>query len=172
MPRPEKEKTVEELAHKLTQSRTTILTDYMGLNVQAMTELREQFREAGIEYKVFKNTLARIAVSKSGLENLLGYIEGPTGYAFSEDPVVPAKLLVDFSKANPQMNIKCALIMGQVYDGAKARSIASLPPREVLLSQLFGQMQAPITGLAIVLNGPIRKLVYALEDLRRKKEAA
>ncbi|GAB4350071.1 MAG: 50S ribosomal protein L10 [Candidatus Abyssubacteria bacterium] len=172
MPRPEKEKLVEMLAEKLSRNRVAILTDYQGLNVSAMTDLREQFRKADIEYRVFKNTLGRIAAAKAGHEALLQFIEGPTGYAFAEDPVLPAKVLTDFMKANPNMKIKCALITGRLFDQAQVQSIATLPPRDVLLGQILAQIMAPMTGLATAMNGVIQKLAYALDDLRRKKEAA
>ncbi|UCD58300.1 MAG: 50S ribosomal protein L10 [Candidatus Hydrogenedentota bacterium] len=172
MPSPEKEKLVEELSEKLTQSQVSVLTDYTGINVQAMTDLREQLRKASIEYRVFKNTLARIAAKKSGLANILEFIDGPTGYAFSDDPVSPAKVLVGFVKSNPSMRIKCAVLNGKLIEAAQVQEIANLPPREILLGQLLGHMKAPISGLANVLSGPIRNLIFALEDLRKKKEAA
>ena len=172
MPRPEKVKIVEELSEKLSSSPVSILTDYTGLNVKATTDLRKQLRDASVEYRVFKNTLARIAVRNIDLENLLEFIEGPTAYAFADDPMTPAKLLVDFIKTNPNLKIKCALMNGELLDREQVRAIADLPPREVLLAQLLGQMNAPIAGLVNVLVGPIRNLVCALEDLRKKKEAA
>jgi large subunit ribosomal protein L10 len=172
MPRPEKVKVVEELSEKLSSSPVSILTDYTGLKVQATTDLRKQLRDASVEYRVFKNTLARIAVRNVKLEKLLEFIEGPTGYAFSDDPLTPAKLLSDFMKSNPNLKIKCALMNGRVLDADQVRAIANLPPREVLLAQLLGQMKAPITGLVNVLIGPMRSLACALEELRKKKEAA
>jgi len=172
MPRPEKVKLVEELSEKLSNSPVSVLTDYTGLNVQATTDLRKQLRDASIEYRVFKNTLARIAARNANLESLLDFIDGPTAYAFSDDPVVPAKVLVDFMKSNQNLKIKCALMNGKVLDVEKVRTIANLPPKEVLIAQLLGQMNAPISGLVNVLTGPIRNLVYALEDLRKKKQAA
>ena len=172
MPTPEKEKLVETLSEKLSQRPVTILTDYTAIDVQAVTRLREEFRSASVEYRVFKNTLARIAARKSGLENLLEFIEGPTGYVFSDEPVAPAKVLAEFIKTHPTMRIKCAVLNGEVLDGARVQAIASLPPKEVLLTQLVWQLKSPITGLVNVLSGPIRKLVYALEDLRKQKEAA
>ena len=172
MPRPEKVKIVEELSEKLSNRPVSILTDYTGLNVLATNDLRKQFRNASIEYRVFKNTLARIAARNVNLESLLEFIEGPTGYVFSDDPVTPAKLLVDFIKSNKNLKIKCALMNGELLGEEQVRAIAGLPPRELLLAQLLGQMNAPIAGLVNVLVGPIRNLVCALEDLRKKKEAA
>jgi large subunit ribosomal protein L10 len=172
MPTPEKERLVEELSKKLSESEVTILADYTGINVKAVTQLRDSFREASIEYRIYKNTLARIAAQNSGHENLLEFMDGPTGYVFSDDPIVPSKTLIDFIKSNPSMTIKCALLNGKLLDASEIRALASLPAREVLLAQLLGQFLAPISGLANVLNGPIRNLIYALEDMRKKKEAA
>jgi large subunit ribosomal protein L10 len=172
MARAEKEKLVEQLARRLSDSQISILTGYMGLNVQQMTDLRNQLRKAGVDYRVFKNTLARIAAKDSKLEGLLPFIEGPTGYAFSNDAVVSSKVLVEFGRGNQNMKIKCAVLKGRIIEGERVQAIATLPPREVLLAQVLGQMNAPITGLVNVLSGPVRNLVNALEDLRKKKEAA
>ena len=172
MARPEKEKLVQELSEKLSQREVTILADYTGVNVQAVTELRSDFRKASVEYRIYKNTLARLAARKSGLEPLLEYMDGPTGYVFSEEPVAPAKLLVDFIKTNPTMRIKCAIINGELVDEAQVKAIASLPPKEILLGQLVGLFNSPATSMVNVLAAPIRKLAYALDDLRKKKEAA
>lgn len=172
MARPEKEQLVEELCQRLSDNQIAILTEYTGLNVQAMTDLRNQCRKASVDYRIFKNSLARIAIKKSGFDDVLELVEGPTGYAFSNDAVTAAKVLADFSKANPNMKVKCAVLNGKLVNASGIQAIASLPPREVLLAMLFGQMKAPITGLVNVLSGPIRKLVYAIEDLRKKREAA
>ncbi len=172
MPTPEKEKLVEELSEKLSRSEVTILADYTGVGVQNATRLRDEFRKESVEYRVYKNTLARIAASNSGLENLLEFMDGPTGYVFSDDPVAPAKILVDFIKSDQSMKIKCAILNGALIDAAKVRAIASLAPKEVLQAQLLGQLMSPVSGLVNVLSGPIRNLVCALEDLRKKKEAA
>jgi large subunit ribosomal protein L10 len=171
MARPEKEKLVEELTQRLSDSQISILTQYTGLNVQAMTDLRNHLRKVSVDYRVFKNTLARIAAKNTGLEGIVQFIEGPTGYAFSNDPAASAKALVDFSKTNPNMKIKCAVLKGRVVEGVRVQALATLPPREVLLALVLGQMKAPMTGLVNVLSGPVRKLVYAIEDLRKKKEA-
>ena len=172
MPTPEKERLVEELSEKLSQNQVAILTDYTGIDVLAITHLRDEFRKESVEYRVYKNTLARLAAKRSGLENLLEFIDGPTGYAFADEPVPPAKTLMDFIKSNPSMKIKCALLNGNLLDAEQVRAIAALPSREVLLAQLFGQMTAPISGLVNVLIGPVRNLVYALEGLRKKRESA
>jgi large subunit ribosomal protein L10 len=172
MARPEKEKLVEELSEKLSQRNCTILADYTGISVQAVTELRSEFRKEAIEYHIYKNTLARLAAKKSDIEPLLEHLEGPTGYVFSDDPVAPAKILMDFIKNNPSMKIKCGVLDGKVLDESQVKAIASLPPKEILLGQLVGQFNSPATSMVNVLAAPIRNLAYALEDLRKKKEAA
>ncbi len=172
MPTPEKEKLVEELTEKLSQRQMAILTDYTGINVQAITGLRDEFRKASVEYRIFKNTLARIAAGKAKIEGLLEFLDGPTGYVFSDDPVAPAKVLADFIKGHPSMKIKCGIMNGTLISVDQVRAIAALPPREVLLAQLAGQLNAPISGLVNVLAGPVRSLVNALEALRKQKEAA
>lgn len=172
MPRPEKEKLVQELSEKLSQREVTILADYTGINVQAITDLRSEFRKAAIEYRIYKNTLACLAAKKSGLEPLIEHLEGPTGYVFSDDPVAPARILADFIKSNPTMRIKCAVLNGELIDASQVKAIANLPTKEVLLAQLVGLLAAPATGLANVMAAPIRSLAYALEGLRKQKEAA
>jgi len=149
-----------------------ILTDYTGINVQAVTGLRDEFRKASVEYRIFKNTLARIAAGNAGLEGLVKFLDGPTGYIFSDDPVAPAKVLVDFIKSNPSMKIKCGVMNGTLISTDQVRAIAALPPRDVLLALLAGQVKAPIAGLVNVLAGPVRSLVNALDALRKQKEAA
>lgn len=173
MARPEKEAMVAELKEKLDQARAAIITDYRGLNVAALTELRRRMREQGLEYKVVKNTLTRFAARELGLDDLEPYLEGPTAIAFSyEDPVAPAKVIMGFAKEHKQLEIKAGLLRGRVIRPEGVKELADLPPREILLAQVLGGLQAPIAGLANVLNGVPRSLVYALEAIRKQKEAA
>jgi large subunit ribosomal protein L10 len=173
MARPEKEAMVAELKEKLDQARAAIITDYRGLNVAALTELRRRMREQGLEYKVVKNTLTRFAARELGLDDLEPYLEGPTAIAFSyEDPVAPAKVIMGFAKEHKQLEIKAGLLRGKVIRPEGVKELADLPPREILLAQVLGGLQAPIAGLANVLNGVPRSLVYALEAIRKQKEAA
>lgn len=171
MARPEKEAIVAELKEKLEQSKAAILTDYRGLNVAAMTELRRLMREQGLEYRVVKNTLTRFAAQELGLDDLEPYLEGPTAIAFSfEDPVAPAKVIMDFAKEHKQLEVKAGLLRGKVIQPEGVKELADLPPREVLLAQVLGGLQAPIAGLVGVLNGAPRNLVYVLEAIRKQKE--
>ncbi|NLM98158.1 MAG: 50S ribosomal protein L10 [Halanaerobiaceae bacterium] len=170
MAKPEKEAIVNEIAEKLSASKSVVVTDYKGLDVAALTELRKRLREAGVEYKVIKNTLARIAASKAACEELNQLFVGPTAIAFGiEDAVSPAKILVDFSKENNALEIKGGALNGEVIDFDKVKALAEIPPREVLLSQVLAGMKSPISGLVNVLAGNIRGLVQVLSQIKEQK---
>lgn len=169
--RPEKVAVVEEIADRLQRSTAAVLTDYRGLDVQSMTELRAVLREAGVEYKVLKNTLTRFAAEKANVQGLDDLLEGPTAIAFSYgDPVVPAKLLSEFAKKHEALEVKGGILGGNVIGVDGVKRLADLPSREVLLAQVLMGMQSPIYGLAYVLQGTISSLVYALDAVRRQKE--
>lgn len=168
-----KEPVVKEIKEKLELSQGVVLTDYRGLNVAEVTELRNKLREAGIEFKVVKNTLTKIAASQIGLEGLAPYLEGPTAIAFGiSDPVAPAKILSEFAKVHKDLEIKAGVLEGKVIGIDAVKALADLPSREVLLARVLGGMQAPMYGFAGVLQGTLRSLVYALNAVREKKAAA
>lgn len=171
----EKQAVVAELKEKLSNTKGAVFTNYRGLNVALDTKLRRKLREAGVEYRVVKNTMMRIAASESGLEGLEEALEGPTAIAISyTDPVAPAKIISDFVKENKlqALEVKAGLVEGKVIDAQGVKDLASLPPREVLIAKVLGSMQAPISGLVNVLQGSIRNLVYALDAVREQKESA
>ncbi|KKM12682.1 50S ribosomal protein L10 [Clostridiales bacterium PH28_bin88] len=171
--RLKKEATVTELQDKLTSASSAVLTDYRGLNVAEVTRLRAQLREAGIEYRVVKNTLTRLAAHEAGITGLDRYLEGPTAIAVSlKDPVAPAKILIDFAKASKKLEIKAGLLQGKVIDASGVKALADLPSREQLLAKVLGGMQAPMSGLVNVLAGPLRNFVYVLDAVRKQKEAS
>ena len=173
VPRPEKVAVVEEIKDRLSKAQGIILADYRGLTVAQATELRRKLREAGVEFKVLKNTLTAIAAKEVGYEGLISLLVGPTAIAFGyDDPVAPAKVLSEFAKPNPALELKGGLLEGKVLDVAGVKALADLPSREELLSQVLRGMQAPISGLVNVLQGTIRNLVYALDAVRKQKEAA
>lgn len=167
----EKAQVVAEIRAKFGRSSGVVLADYRGLTVAQVTQLRAKLREAGVEYRVLKNTMVKRAANEIGVQGLDPFLEGPTAVAFSADPVAPAKILAEFAKTNKNFQIKAGLLDGKVIgvDGVKA--LADLPPREVLLAQVVRGMQAPLVGMANVLQGPIRKLGYALEAIRKAQEA-
>ena len=170
-----KQAIVAELKEKLTGAKGAVLVNYRGLTVAQDTKLRRQLREAGVDYRVVKNTMTRIAAQEAGLEGLDVYLEGPTAMAISTtDPVAPAKIITDFVKEHKLqvLEVKAGLVEGNVIDENGVKALASLPSREVLIAKMLGSMQSPITGLVNVLQGSIRNLVYTLDAVRQQKESA
>lgn len=167
----EKKAVVEELNEKFNQAESLVLTDYIGLDVAEMTELRNQLREAGVDYKVVKNTLATIAARESGLEQVTEFFTGPTAIAFGmEDVVSPARVLVDFAEDHEVLEIKGGFLNGQVITEEKVKSLSKVPSREELLSKVLAGMQSPIAGLVNVLNSNLRNLVQVLNQIKANKE--
>lgn len=171
MPTPEKREIVEELNEKFSEAKSMVITDYIGLNVAEMTELRKQLREAGVDYKVVKNTLAIIAAKKANFDKITEYFSGPTAIAFGlEDVVSPARVLVDFSKKHQVLEIKAGYLNGEIINIDKVKSLAEIPGREELLAKAFAGMQAPLVGLVNVLQGNIRGLVQTLSQIKDQKQ--
>ncbi|MDR1069215.1 MAG: 50S ribosomal protein L10 [Gracilibacteraceae bacterium] len=168
----EKQKVVEEIKEKLREAKGVVLADYRGLTVAEVTELRNQLRAAGIEYRVLKNTMIRRAAQEIELEGMDPYLEGPTAVAFAADPVAPAKILVEYSRKIKAFDVKAGVLENQVISAEGVRRLAELPPREVLLARTLGGISAPLQGMVNVLQAPLRQLAYALEDLRKTKESA
>ena len=165
---PAKAAVVAEMKEKLESAQGAVLVGFTGLTVADVTKLRRKFREGGVEYKVIKNTLTRIAADELGYDGLDSHLEGPTALAYSaEDAVAPAKILKAFIKET--LTVKAGLVDGQVIDAAAVNALADLPSREELIAKLLGSMQAPVSGLVNVLQGNIRNVVYALEAVRAKK---
>lgn len=145
-----KKQIVQEIADKMKSSKSTIVVDYRGLNVTEVTELRKQLREAGVEFKVYKNSLTRLAADSVELSALNESLTGPNAIAFSnEDVVAPAKILNDFAKKHEALEIKAGVIEGNVATQEEVKALAELPSREGLLSMLLSVLQAPIRNLAL-----------------------
>ena len=171
MKKSEKEQLVSELAQKLRGASALYYTDFTGLNVKRMTDLRRRLRKAGVEYVVIKNTLALRAVNESGLTGTR--LRGPTGLVISKDPVSGAKVLSDFAKENEQKpEIKGGMLEGKQLSTEQVKQLAALPSREQMLAQLAGGLQAPLAGFLGVLNGVMYQMVGALEALRAQRESA
>lgn len=171
--RKQKEKIVDDVARELEQAELIIVTDYRGLNVGAITNLRRQLRDEQCRYRVSKNTLTKLACRRVGLEQLEQFLEGPTAIAYtSADPVGAAKVFLKFGKENEMFSARGGLLAGQLLHPEQLKALGEIPPKEVLLAQVCSGFQAPIYGLVNVLQGNIRKLVYALEAVRAQKEAA
>lgn len=171
--RQKKEQVVAKIKEKLEQSSSVILADYRGLNVGQITKMRAELRQAGVEFKVLKNTLTSLAAKEVGLDDLDQYLEGPTALAFGvDDPVAPAKILVKYAKEFKQLEIKGGVLEGKVVDLAAVKALADLPSREELLAQVLRGMQSPLAGFAGALNGVLRNFVYVLEAVRKQKAEA
>ena len=164
-PRPEKVAVVDEVRAKLEASDAAVLTEYRGLNVAATADLRRALREAGGEYKVYKNTLVRIAARDLGLE-IDDLLTGPTAIAFvTGDAVNVAKALSDFAKTNPALVVKGGLLGDQVIDDKAVKALADLEPREVLLAKFAGLLAAPLQNMANLLEALPRNFAYGLKAL-------
>ena len=145
-----KQALVEEITGKLQSAVSVVVVDYRGLNVSQVTELRKQLREAGIDFKVYKNSMSRRAAEAAGLEGLNEHLVGPNAIAFSnEDVVAPAKILNDFAKKNDKLEIKAGVIEGNVASVEDVKALADLPSREGLLSMLLSVLQAPMRNFAL-----------------------
>ena len=144
---------VEEIAASIKEAQSVVLVDYRGLTVEQDTELRKQLREAGITYKVYKNTMMNFAFQGTEYEALAPYLEGPNAIAIStEDATAPARILSKFAKNAPALELKAGVVEGNFYDTDGIKALANVPSREELLSKLLGSMQSPISNLARVLN--------------------
>jgi len=170
MARKDKEVFVNELTDRLRANNNFILTDYKGLNAEEMTDLRNKMHKLGCEFKVVKNTLARLAMKNLNLENLIEYLRGPTAIAVEKTDIIAAtKTLVDFSRQHENLKIKGGFLEGHVILPQELESLAKLPSKEVLLAKLCLTLQAPIIRFSGVLQGLIRNLIFLLDAIRKKK---
>ena len=148
-----KQPVVEEISAGIKDAQSVVLVDYRGLTVEQDTQLRKLLREAGVTYKVYKNTMMNFAFKGTDFEGLAPYLEGPSAMAYSAtDATAPARVLAEFAKKADKLEIKAGVVEGTVYDAAGMAGIASIPSREVLISRLLGSMQSPITNFARVMN--------------------
>src|SRR4051794_20081835 len=171
MKRPEKEQLVGELREKLGSAKALYYTDFTGLNVKSMTELRRRLRKANVEYVVIKNTLALRAVNESGLVSTK--LKGQTGLVIAKDAVAAAKVLADFAKENDQRPaVKGGLLEGKALDVAQVKKLASMPSREQMLADLGAGLQSPMAAFVGALNGVLYMFAGALEGLRAQKQGA
>ena len=154
-----KKTVVANIKEKFDKAQTVVLVDYRGLTVAEDTELRNQLRQAGVEYCVLKNTMINLATKEMGFDQLASHLEGPTAVAFGyEDMIAPAKILSEFSKKAKKMTIKCGICDGAYLDEAGVQALANLPSKEVLIAKIMGSMMSSVS-----------KFVYCVEALRKKQ---
>lgn len=155
-----KQGVVSEISEKLQKSVSCVVVDYKGLTVEEVTELRNKFREAGVDYKVYKNTLVRRAAEQVGnMEqfddvNLVGTNAIAFGY---QDPVAPAKIVSEFAKTHPKLELKMGFVEGEFYDSEKLKELAEIPSREELIAKLLGSLKAPVSNFVYLLDAMIKK---------------
>lgn len=174
MDRTEKQTLVSELNEKFNRACCAVVTEYRGMTVEEISNLRSELRKVSVDYKISKNTLAKLAAKGTGVEGLSTYLEGPTALALGySDPVAVAKVLTEFvkkqKKGREKLAIKGGVLDGKVLSAADIKALAELPPKEVLLAQLLSVMQSPLSGIVGVMQGNLRNLVYALEGIRKQK---
>ena len=144
---------VDEISAHIKDAQSVVLVDYRGLTVEQDTALRKNLREAGVVYKVYKNTMMNFAFKGTQFEGLSEYLEGPNAIAIStEDATAPARILAEFAKTADKLEIKAGVVEGTTYDAKGIATIASIPSREVLISRLLGSLQSPVTNFARVIN--------------------
>lgn len=171
MKRSEKEQLVSELKEKIQGATALYYTDFTGLNVKRMTQLRRTLRKANVDYVVIKNTLALRAVNESGL--VATKLRGPTGLVVTTDPVGAAKIITDFAKANDSKpEVKGGVFEGKQIDKAQVTKLASMPSREQMLSELGASMQAPMAMFAGAMNSLLSNFAGVMESLRVQKEGS
>src|SRR4051812_29002238 len=173
MARPEKVAVVEEIREKLAGADAAVLTEYRGLKVGELADLRGALRPAGAEFKIYKNTLARRAAEEAGLDELVPMLQGPTAIAFVKgDAVIAAKALRDFGRGNQALIVKGGLLGDRFLAPAEIAELADVPPRDVLLALLAGAFQAPLAKAANLFGALQRKTAYAIQALIDQRVAA
>ena len=171
MKKAEKEQLVTELKDKLKTAQSLYYTDFTGLNVKRMTELRRRLKRAGVDYVVIKNTLALRAVNESGLVG--EKLKGPTGLVVGKDPVAAARVLTEFAKEfEDRPSVKGGLLQGKAINNAQVKRMASLPSREQMLADLAASMQSPLAAFVGALSGPLYMFAGALDALKSQREGA
>lgn len=170
MATPEKEAAITELKGNIEASTVAIMAKYQGITVEQVTELRSQMRGQNVTFKVFKNTLAKRALDELDLGDASQYMDGPTVWAFSDDPVAPAKILKDFGKGVDAISMVGGVLEGEVVNQDKLQALADLPSREQLLAQIAGLFAAPMSNMAALFNALPQNMVGLIDALKEKKE--
>ena len=171
MSKQEKVDAVAQIKERIKSSKVAILTKYVGINAEQATELRRKLREQNVMLKVYKNSLAKRALDDLGISAAAQFMVGPTAWAFSNDPVAPAKALRDFGKEVPQVEMSGGILEGNVVSKSQVEALATLPPRTVLIAQVVGTIAMPLRSLVGVLTATPRNLVSVLDQIRKQKEA-
>jgi large subunit ribosomal protein L10 len=159
-----KEAKVSEIKEKMEKAQGIIFAQYQGLTVEEDTMLRRSLREAGVEYKVYKNSLSALAAKELGFGEIESILEGPLSMALGyEDPTAPARILNDFAKSHKKLELKGGIVQGEIFDTEKVKQLATIPPKEVLIAKLLGSFKAPLSNFAYLVN--------AIKEKKESEEA-
>ncbi len=170
MPSSKNVKQLKELTDKLSKAKAIYVTEYLGLNVEEVTELRREFHSNQVEYKVTKNTILKLAAEKNNLKGLDGFLSNSTAIALSyDDPTSPARVIKKFTKENDLPQVKGIVFDGEVFDGSEFKRFADVPSKEESLSKLIALLQSPLIKLALTLKAPLSNVSNALNNLKENK---
>jgi len=172
MKKEEKAKVVSEITEKISKAKALVLADFTRMTVAEVNELRKELKSAGVDYKVVKNTLLRIAMQNvGGYDGLFKYLEGPTAVAFGyDDPITPVRLIKKVKGKIDKPSVKAIFIEGQVYDGSKLDELADLPSKSDVIAGIIGSISAPASGIVWALNSVLSDLVLLIDAIAKKLE--
>lgn len=170
MKKQDKAQLVELLAEQFTQANTVYLSDYKGLDVPNISEIRSQLKKDSFTFKVVKNSIIELAAEKAGFSDLVKGLQGPTAVTIGDDPVTPAKIISDFSKESGLPAFKMGLVEGVVYEPSDIKRFSDLPSRDELLAKAVGSIAAPLSGLVGTLDGVISKFVRVVNAIAEQKK--
>ena len=174
MDKNEKPEIVSEIKEMIDESTAVYLTDYSGITVEDINDIRNQFRKEGVKYKVFKNTLFKRALNETGKYDKLGdHLVGMTSYVFASEnsPIAPAKIIKKYFDANQKLALKACYIEDQYYDGSKLGDLASLPSKKEIIASIMGSLNSPASGIVGAINAVMRDLVSVIDEISKKKAA-
>jgi len=173
MNRNEKTDMVSGITEIVQKSTAVFLTDYSGVNVADISDIRNEFRKEGVNYKVFKNTLFKRALDESGkYEKLADHLVGMTGFAFTdENPVAPAKIIKKYFDKHNKLSLKACYIENEFFDGSRLNELATLPSKNELIASIMGSLDAPASGIVGAINAVFRELVSVIDEISKKKAA-
>jgi len=171
MPTPQKEQIVQEMTDKFAKAISIYLVDFSGMNVNMATELRKKFKEMNVEYRVLKNTLAKLSFRNAGIEGMDGYLTGVNGYAISyDDPTTPVKVVGKNKEYKEKLKLKAAFFEGKIVGPEQVGDLAKLPSRNELLGQFVSMIQSPMTKFVGTLNGAMSSFINVLKSLEENKK--
>ena len=170
MARPEKTAAVSEFRERVENSQIAVATKFIGIKAGKATELRKKLRDEGVQLKVYKNTLVQRALDEMGLTDASKFLDGPVAWAFCDDPVAPAKILKEFNKETPLVDMNGGILEGDIIEKAQLEALASLPSKDVLLGQVVGTIAMPLRNFVGVMSAVPRNFVNVLEQIRKQKE--